>query len=492
MKFAVVLVLSLLLLVLAGPKKLVSIGEQNSLSHSGLDCEDSGWRWGYGPRRTDLEKRISAQLATWVSSSVVVREFGEYHPCGQFKRYSFNVSVSVDDSIPRNSYEEKARVVRDVVLAQLREDRVDIRLILPDGTVHRFPETSDFSSEQFPEEERSSSLARAEGNFKLFLPILRKSTFAGPYTKKVYVIVYDPLLSNGKLLSEHLGWREHGYLTRETIRFFRETSRGYVNYQVVYTTVVTSGWPVKIDGYRYTEQEYLDVYYGRRPPHNPDTVNYNAIVNDPQFDICGKANRGEIDEVWIYNGPWFGFYESTLVGPGAYWFNSPPVPGPHSCQRLIPIMGPSPETVFDNAIHNFGHRMESTMRRVYGSWYQNRVAHNWERFALVKHLSPSFWYSGCGNIHYPPNGVSDYDYSNYQFTPSICADFVNYPNLNPPEIAALPTSCTRWGCTHLGFLRYWFSSLPSNQGCGPDGVANNWWIYFANPELALNPGLACR
>ena len=137
-------------------------------------------------------------------------------------------------------------------------------------------------------------------------------------TKKVYVVVYDPLLSNGRLLSQELNWLSHAALTQGTVDFFQQASHGEMNYQVVETTVLTDGWPELIDGYRYTEQEFLAAIRGQGPWHSPGNVSYNKIVNDSRLDICGKANRGEIDEVWIYNGPGFGFYESTLVGPGAY------------------------------------------------------------------------------------------------------------------------------------------------------------------------------
>lgn len=313
----------------------------------------------------------------------------------------------------------------------------------------------------------------------------------GLLNRKVYVIVYDPVLSNGQKLSNYLYWNDHAALTQGTIDFFRQASGNKMNYTIVDTTVITDGWPELMDGFRYTETEYLAVYNHQHQPHESG-VNYNTIVTSPQFDICGKANRGEIDEVWIYNGPYFGFYESALVGPDAYWYNSPPVPGPHNCNRLIPIMGPSPERGLDCAIENFGHRTESTMVQVYGSWQQNRTAHSWEKFALVKALSPSYSYSGCGNIHYPPNGTSDYDYGNPATVMSNCDDFVNYPNLSDPVTVLQPVTCSIWNCSHLEYFGYWFGHFPANAGCGPDQVANNWWRYFAQPALALDPPSACQ
>lgn len=97
---------------------------------------------------------------------------------------------------------------------------------------------------------------------------------------------------------------------------------------------------------------------------------------------------------------------------------------------------------------------------------------------MVKALSPDYSYSGCGNIHYPPNGTSDYDYANSSPVPSNCDDFANYPDLGDPAETAKPVN--------------WFSHLPSNEGCGPDEVASNWWRYFVDPALALDPAAPCR
>jgi hypothetical protein len=154
-------------------------------------------------------------------------------------------------------------------------------------------------------------------------------------------------------------------------------------------------------------------------------------------------------------------------------------------------MGPSPERGSDLAIHNFGHRTESAMTKTYGSWEQNRTAHNWDRFALVKYQSPSYNYSGCGSIHYPPNGVSDYDYGNHATVNSNCADFENYPALGDPNVTAQPVTCSSWACDHLQFLNYWFAHFPQGNGCGSDRISADWWRYFANPADALDPTAGC-
>jgi YVTN family beta-propeller protein len=308
--------------------------------------------------------------------------------------------------------------------------------------------------------------------------------------KNVYVLVYDPLLSNGQHLSEYFQWNDQTMLTQGTVDFFRQVSRNRLNYQIVQTTIVTDRWPVKLDGFRYTEQEYLAVINGQRPPHQPDAVDYADIINTPAFDICGKVNRGEIDELWIYTGPYFGFYESRLVGPNGYWYNSPPLTSGTTCNRLLPVMAPSPHVGLSFAIHNFGHRTEATMTQVYGSWSQN-PQHNWDRFARSK-VKSNGTYSGCGDVHNPPNSASDYDYTNTAFVNSTCEDFRNYPTLGDPAAVWQPINCNAWGCNGLGYYAYWFEHFPSYAGCAPDGYANDWWLYFANPALALTPTAPCQ
>jgi hypothetical protein len=128
---------------------------------------------------------------------------------------------------------------------------------------------------------------------------------------------------------------------------------------------------------------------------------------------------------------------------------------------------------------------------VYGGWQENSVATGWDQFALVKALSPNFAYSGCGNSHYPPNGTADYDYANPTATLSNCADFVNYSNLGNPATTAQPVNCSQWSCSQLDYFNYWFGYLPHNRGCGTNGVVNDWWAYFAKPDLALNAASAC-
>lgn len=441
---------------------------------SSEECRpDTGWRWVTGPSLPEsAEQGRLALREMGIDVSVTAHSFGEVDSCNTYIPLvvDFKVRVLGSSTLDDDVYHDEVISGIRLALAEVANPKLgNIEVLFRNGD--RIVVRPDQGQPLPPYAE---------------LPEPAEEVIA----KKVYVVVYDPILNNGQSLSAYLQWARHEDMTRNTVNLFLTASHGALSYTVVDTTVLTDGWPAMIDGFQYTEQEYLAVLNGQSPPHSPDDVDYTRIVNDPRLDICGKANRGEIDEVWIYNGPGFGFYESTLVGPGAYWYNSSPVPGPYTCNRLIPIMGPSPERP-DMLGHNEGHRMESTMLMVYGSWQQNNIEHNWNRFTLLKAFSPDFAYSGCGNIHFPPNGTSDYNYTNSSIVNSNCDDFANYPNLGDPSVTARPVSCSTWNCTHFGFMTYWFGHLPFNLGCGTDQVASNWWQYFADAELALDSSVMC-
>ncbi len=440
----------------------------------------TGWQWTYSAPLLELAEQAQAALhKASIRATVSARQYGETDSCGAFSPFSADFVVEVLDKNRATNEADRAQAAETVLqtlqpLAQPQLGRVSVTF--PDG---QRVDLSVDSAEAF-----------------LPLPGSKMAPSADTVTenKKVYVVVYDPLLSNGKLLSQELNWNSHAALTQGTVDFFQQASHSQVNYSVVDTTVLTDGWPVKADGFRYTEAQYLAVYRGQTSSHSPDNVDYNAIVNDARLDICGKANRGEIDEVWIYNGPWFGFYESTLVGPGAYWYNSPPVPGPYTCNRLIPIMGPSPHVGVDNAVHNFGHRAEAAMTRAYGGmWDSTNPVHNsFEKYTLLDFMATAnYGYNGCGNVHTPPNGVSGYDYSNPGTALTNCDDYVSYPTMHDPLSVTTSVTCSAWNCSHLDYLSYWFGHLPANTGCGTDNVSADWWDYFIEPALPNTPAAPC-
>lgn len=305
--------------------------------------------------------------------------------------------------------------------------------------------------------------------------------------RNVFLLVYDPVLSNGQKLTEYEGWNSYSDLTQAFSEFLRRVSGGRLDYTVAFTVEINAPlWLEKTDGFRYTEESYLAVIDQGIPQHEPDIADYGQFLDDDELDICGKYNRGEIDELWLFGGPWFGFNESRVAGPGGFLYNSVPYEG-SSCNSLLPIMGFNYERSLSLMLESYGHRAEATMTELYGSWAQNRLLHHWDEFAQTEALSPNFDYSGCGNIHFPPNGREDYDYTNRDPVETICDDFFYYPNLSDPSSVKKPITCEAWGCTQLGYFEYWYTHLPAMKGVDSDGRSNDWWQYIANPNLVHFP-----
>jgi len=187
------------------------------------------------------------------------------------------------------------------------------------------------------------------------------------------------------------------------------------------------------------------------------------------------VDRGEIDEVWLWGFPYAGFWESTMAGPGAYFCNSPPVEGVRA-SRLFVVMGFNYERGVGEMLESFGHRVESILRRLYGSW-EPRPTHAWNRFTLYDQVARGR--AGCGNVHFAPNSVRDYDWGNRRKVWSTCDDWLNYPNLTGRRRRV---NCTEWGSGDIrAHHRWWLRHLPHAPG-RTDGKLNNWWAYAVTPE----------
>lgn len=286
----------------------------------------------------------------------------------------------------------------------------------------------------------------------------------------VLLLIFDPILeaSGHRRLHEALGFRDPDALTDGYIRDVRQLSHNLIDYQVV-QRVLLDEFPVKKDGFRYDDAGFIQAWRSRKGFHQPDAVDYHAILK--RFDVASRVNRGEIDEVWIQGMPYSGLWESTMAGKGAYFCNSDPVPGV-AANRIFVVMGFNYERGVGEMLENLGHRTESIMRRVYGSW-EPYPTHAWNRFTLYDRVAPGR--AGCGNVHFAPNSTRDYEWGNKTPVFSTADDWLNYPRLTgaPRLVTAVD-----WGGGEIrAHHRWWFTRLPHSPGRGPDGKLANWWKY---------------
>jgi hypothetical protein len=263
------------------------------------------------------------------------------------------------------------------------------------------------------------------------------------------------------------------------IQDLREVSYGYVNYQIVEHLLVED-FPPKEDGFAYTGDTFLQAWRTGAGFHQPDTVDYHAILAG--YDLVGKINRNEIDEVWLLGFPYAGFYESRMAGPGAFWINAPPIPGTHQARRRFVMMGFNYERGVGEMLENFGHRAEFTMDQLYRRAGGENL---WQRF--IRHHRTHPGQAEVGSIHFAPNSRQDYDWGNLSAVPSRHHTWYRFPDLSgsPTMVDA-----REWGGGDIrAHHQWWFRHIPHFEG-ESSGVSHNWWEYIIDPNRVQTGGSA--
>ncbi len=290
---------------------------------------------------------------------------------------------------------------------------------------------------------------------------------------RVLVIVYDPVMdASGKKLSEQQAWQRVEDLATGFMADILQTSHGMARYQVV-ERIDVNEFPAKVDGFRYTPTTYLDVLRGVTAPYMPQEVDYYAILN--QFNLLHRVARNEIDEVWVFNFPHAGFYESVMAGPKAFWCNAPALKNTEAANRRFVIMGFSYERGVGEMLEAFGHRAESILAKTFE--HLNGEANLWQRFVRYEKIAPGR--AAVGSIHFAPNSERDYDWDNPTPVRSECYDWLlNFPNFKG-DIREV--SASEWGNGDIRLHhQWWLKHLPHVNG-RQNGVHNNWWQYILRP-----------
>jgi hypothetical protein len=293
---------------------------------------------------------------------------------------------------------------------------------------------------------------------------------------KVFEIVFDPIIEaqGGARLTQLKGWAEPSNIDTQYITDIRTASHNYVQYSL--QRVVVDAIPPKKDGFHYTDSSYLQCLQNTTTCHMPDTVDYGKIFQD--YAICDKVLNQGISEVWLWGGPYFGYWEYNVRGPR---IAITPENIPQCGDKTLFVMGFNYERGLTEMLHNFGHRAEGILAQVIarGIWQQNE-ANDWNSFSLVAAPVSSAPYGHCGNVHYPPNGLSDYDYGNQRFVSSDCDDWLNYPNRTNTYKTI---NCEEWGCSGHGYHWWWLYRLPHAAGT-TNGYLNDWWRYVVDYDNA--------
>jgi hypothetical protein len=303
-----------------------------------------------------------------------------------------------------------------------------------------------------------------------------------PITWRVLAVTYNPVVdkATGQRLIEMSHWTDPGIMMAKFQMEVIELSGGLVRFEIV-EQVVRDDFPPKEDGFRYDAASYPAAVRAAQF-HVPDLADYNPLIQE--LRLLERIANKDFDEVWLFGGPGFGFYESRMAGPDAIWCNGPPLSDTGLSRRRFVIMGFSYER--DNTgemLESYGHRAENILSHIYRDFPAEKNLYR--QFSQYEAIASG--QANCGTLHWAPNSVRDYDWGNTQLVDSNCDAWLSFPDLTGPRRAV---NCTEWGngdprLHHL----WWFQHLPHAPGA-TNGILNNWWTYVIDPNQAGSaPGL---
>jgi hypothetical protein len=146
------------------------------------------------------------------------------------------------------------------------------------------------------------------------------------------------------------------------------------------------------------------------------------------------------------------------------------------------------------ATHNHGHQLESILSYV----NQQRDGNTnlwWGQFARAANNPPA----RCGNTHFPPNALSDYDYTNMTL---VASDILNWVPAGGPTTMV---NANTWGNAPYAWpggtappqeieskwYIFWFQSMAGRDTAIPynTGKLTNWWAFTGDWDAAIQSGM---
>ena len=245
---------------------------------------------------------------------------------------------------------------------------------------------------------------------------------------------------------------------------------------------------------------WIDLYY--YPTNKPldYSFDYDYIVN--KYNLAERRNNGEFDQVWLVVIDPAATHETIMVGNHTYWINGTPVYA--DCKNFM--IATISIARRDSNLHAFAHSSEFVLNNVYQDEFldytiryhdSTEEGYNklnlWNKFSMTNYQSNG-QNAGVGNVHFPYNGVRDYDYSNTTMVYSNWKDWLNYPNLtNTKELSNNDAWMTFEPNTTLGpdddkdpnrlYIRFWYYLMPHIEGRTVDGYYHNWWKYTSTLDF---------
>jgi len=345
----------------------------------------------------------------------------------------------------------------------------------------------------------------------LLIAVLAMPSFARPTGRlvlKTAILNYEPYI-NGVPYWQACGWPDPlSNATPVLTEGISKASDNMVLMRLVHTTNVNlfphTGAINGFGTHRITAEQYWQVRtnnFRGAVDAKLGNAGYLAALTGDFPHILGMIERGEVDHVMIGGGPYFGYWETLMVGTGAWQCNSVPLSWTNERIVVANCFG-TPGT--GNGLHNYGHGLGFGME----SWFFNPGAyretwHDKDYLAAINDFALFCTCARftneieqrimCGHTHYPPNAPQDYDYNNTNRVWSHTDQWYSYPVMtNPPRF--MNNYDWSWGRTLNGkidandttFQLWWWNHIPRYLGF-TRGHLNNWLTYAWNPWKASYP-----
>lgn len=343
---------------------------------------------------------------------------------------------------------------------------------------------------------------------------VRDDRIADPINVKVAIVIEDLVVpgTGGKRMHEVCGlgepggyningghWYDPHVQYMEFKRDLEAASHGVLQYEIVDIRHADRLFTYDKSYEKAEKKEYmtLDTLLIRYQDRRVDNLtSYDYVEMMKYYGYDKMVDAGELDEIWVYSFPASGMWESQMIGDGAFWCNSRGLGKKQGapCDELCIVMCCNYERSTDLALHAYGHRLESIMMHVYGSWNIREKkdlsqVNNWEKFAAYyldyDHIEKN--HAHIGNIHFPANADKDYDYDDERYVYTYADSWYDYPDvrLENPRLV----NSSEWahpGGGQWGYMLWFYEHIPHFKGVNPaDGHLNNWWHYVVKYKEAV-------
>lgn len=306
-------------------------------------------------------------------------------------------------------------------------------------------------------------------------------------------VMFDPVASEkggvGQRLTTTLGIPAPEHTGMEFYDSLVALTNGHVQPQIkAYTVTHAYEFPLLADGYRYTKEEYASCLANPSSCHAEVELDYDALVQSDA--LCESVANENVDEIWLLGAAHFGLaplktISCPVVIDGKYVDKKVDLVGLHY-DRLEPPPAPDGVPGPLGMMSDYQARALAALVQTFGP-VPGDASNPLGWFTQVLGQTPGATASGCGGLDFPPNARQAGRFDDARSRLSFCNAFGASAQSGVPLGAAVATSCAAWGCTELGYRRYWLSHLPHASWLDKQGRLNDYWRYIVRATERADP-----